>query len=219
MKKIVLLSLLILLSTSVQALDFFGIEYNGNTADNVINLIYSLIQNDEEQVEICYAQLQETNPSLAEDLKIEDLKIPCYLCKGKGTLAAGKPCPSCNGTGRVSDATALTYLQHKFSTAIDAGKSETAAWKKAKTAFDERRKVVLFKEALSGKIIRKEGDGLLLSLQLSNDVIYVTNLNIMFGRKGTPIKGTVWPNGIYTYRNDDGKPIQIKRYTATLWAD
>jgi len=219
MKKTVLLCLLILLSTSALALDFFGIEYNGNTADNIINLIYSLIENDEEEAGICYAQLQETDPSLAEDLKIEGFKIPCYLCKGKGILAAEKPCPSCNGTGLVSDTTALTYLQHKFSTAVDAGKSETAAWRKAKTGFDKRRAVVLSKEALSGKIIRKEGDGLLLSRQLSNDVVYVTNLNIMFARKGTPIKGTVWPNGTYTYRNDDGKPVQIKRYTATLWAD
>lgn len=219
MNKIILASLLILLCLPVQALDFFGIEYNGNSADNIINMLYSLIQNDVEQAEIAHTQLEATDPNLAKDVVIEDLKIPCFFCKGTGVLDAGTPCEHCEGTGWVADADALTYLQNKFSTAVDAGQSETSAWKKAKAAFDERRELVLSRQAVFGTILRREKGGLLLSRQLTNEVVYVTDLNLSFSRAGMPINGTVWPNGTYAYTNDVGEQVEVPSYTATLWMD
>ena len=219
MKKTVLISLLIALSASAWALDFFGIEHNGNTTDNIINLIYSLVEGDEGPIDEYYGRLQKTDPSLAAKLKVDDLKIPCSNCEGKGLLKTDVPCPACEGTGLVTDPQALGYLQHKFCSAIDDGDSDKSAWKKAKAAFDKRRAIVLSSERLFGTIIRKEGTGLLLSLQDRDEIVFVKALDMMFGREGTPINGYVWPDGTHTYQPDDREPVEIKRYTATLWID
>ena len=219
MKNLVLICLLVSLSTSASALELFGVEYNGNTTDNVINLIYSLAGRDEEQVAEYCRRLKKTDPELAANLKIEELKIPCSRCQGKGTINENKPCPACEGTGLVADSTALEYLQKKFCDAIDSGKTDAEAWEEARIAFDKRRKIVLFREALSGTLIRKESSGLLLFLQGSNEMVYVTGLYTKSSREGTPINGYVWPVGTYTFPGEAGASTQVKSYTATLWTD
>jgi len=219
MKKLVLISLLVSLSTSASALNLFGIEYNGNTTDNLINLIYNLAKHDEEQAAEYHRWLEKTDPKLAADLKIEELKIPCSRCQGKGTIKENEPCPACEGTGLVTDSNALGYLQHKFCSAIDSGKTDAEAWEEAKAAFDKRRKIVLFRETLSGTLIRKESNGLLLFLQGSDEMVYVAGLHTQSSREGTPINGYVWPTGTHTFRGEDGTSTEVKSYTAALWTD
>lgn len=201
------------------AMDFFGIEYNGNTADNIMNMIYSLSQNDVQQAGRYYKQLEKTSPALAKKINIDELKVPCTNCSGKGLLEDSAQCPDCRGSGLIVDAQALAYLQYKFSSAIDSGKSERWAWKTTKSSFDQRRKAALSYEALSGTIIRIDGTGVLLTLEGNDEVVYLKNMGTTSLQEGAPLSGMVWPSGTYTYHPDDGNPREIKCYTATLWAE
>ena len=219
MKKTGLMVLFCLLATIAPALNFFGIEHNGNTTDNIINLIYSMVQDDAEMVDEYYGRLQNTDPKLAKKVKPDELKIPCTRCRGKGILGESEPCPVCEGSTVVADPHALGYLQHKFSLAIDNGATDAAAWRKAKAAFDERRDLVLSREALFGTVIRREGDGLLLSRQGSGEIVLLRGCEPSLSRKGTPLNGHAWLMGTHVITGEDGEPLEIKSYTVSLWID
>lgn len=215
MKKGVLVSIFCLLAAVAPALNFFGIEHTGNTTDSIINLLYSLIEDDGPMVNEYIGRLEATAPGL---LALDDLKIPCSRCRGKGSLGEGDPCPVCEGACRIVDQQALGYLQHKFCTAIDAGTSGGAAWKEAKAAFDKRREMVLKKQTLCGTVVRKEGKGLLLSL-CGKETVFLAGVNSPFASKGTPINGQAWLNGTHTIAGEGGEPVDVKAYTTILWMD
>lgn len=217
MKKEALTSLIILLSASVFAENLFGIEFNGTTTDNIINLISSLAQGDEEQALRYSKRLEKTGPHLARKVRPNALKVPCSNCKGKGILDDNRPCPACNGTRNVVDPYSLLFLQNKFYEAIEAGTSDKTAWQKAKSAFDKRRKMVLTPETLDGTLVRKEGRGALLTRKECGERIYVEGFEIPEPCENIPISGEVWLVGTQACTGDDGKPTRLKRYTATLW--
>ncbi len=220
MKTIFLVSLVCLLSLAAPAVNFFGIEYNGNTADNIMNLLYGLVQGDEEMIREYGAQLKKTDPDLAGKIDPDELKIPCANCRGRGAVENDAPCPVCGGTGHMADAQSLGYLQYKFSAALDAGKTEKAAWKAAKKAFDERRAVVLDAEMLVASVIRKDDGGLLLSCSNCDETVFLKGLDPSFPAvEGTPVNGSVWPAGTHRCLLDGDSPVDVKCYTATLWMD
>ena len=202
------------LAVSAAAMDFFGIEHNGNTADNVINLICGLAEGRPEVVQEYQNRLEKTDAYLAKKIKTDELQIPCVVCMG----GSNANCSACSGTGRVADPYSLGYLQHKFSTAVEAGMSERASWKEAKAAFDKRRAVVLEGFDLFGTVIRKEDRGLLLSQEESEEPVYLEGIDPSIS-EGTPIVGQVWPNGMHSYTNDAGSLAEAKSYTAALWVD
>ncbi len=219
MRRISLISLLCLLSLTAAALNFFGIEYNGNTADNIANLIYGLAQGDEAAVSEYYGQLQKTDPDLAKKLKLDELKIPCSICQGTGSLGDDQPCAVCGGTGRVADARSLGYLQYKFCAAVEAGQSEERAWKAAKAIFDERCAAVLQSAMLEGTVIRREEGGALLSCGEDDETVYLKGIGGDFPGEGSSVSGEVWAAGTHLLAGDDGIPVEIKCYTVTLWMD
>jgi hypothetical protein len=219
MKKTIVTSLLCALCASGFALDFFGIEHSEDPADNLVNLIYGLVQGDQTMADEYYERLQQKAPDLAPGLKIDDLKIPCTRCRGKGVLRNDTPCSLCKGEKVVADSQSLGYLQHKFCSAMDLGQDAKVAWKEAKADFDERRALVLSRQGLFGTIIRNEGDGVLLSLNGTKETVYVEGMNAFTTRPGSSINGYVWPVGTYTCKNDDGSSVDVKRYSATLWMD
>ena len=206
--------LLCMLSISASALNFFGIEHSGNTTDSIINLIYSLVEDDEPMVKEYIGRLEATAPGL---LTLDDLKIPCSRCDGKGSFGEGEPCPVCEGAGLVMDKEALVYLQNKFCAAIDAGTPGDEAWKGAKDAFDKKRALVLNKENLYGTVIRREGTGLLMKFR--GETIFLAGVNSPFAGAGKPINGQAWPNGTYSTAGEDGEPMEVKAYTTILWTD
>ncbi|QHI68956.1 DnaJ-like cysteine-rich domain-containing protein [Tichowtungia aerotolerans] len=220
MKKMILISLLFFSAASAPALNFFGIEYNGSTADNILNLIYGLAQGDEAVVDEYYGQLKKTDPSLAKAVDPDHLKVPCSYCEGKGSLDGGRPCPVCQGTGIVKDSQSLGYLQYKFCNALDEGKSEKKAWMEAKTAFDERCAVFLNSEMLTGTVIRKEDGGALLSCPDNDETVYLKGIGSEFpSNEGASVSGEVWLAGTHNYKDEDGEMMEVKCYTATLWMD
>ncbi|MCF7849437.1 MAG: hypothetical protein K9M45_11360 [Kiritimatiellales bacterium] len=219
MKKIILLSFVAALAASAPALNFFGIQHDGNTTDSIINLIASLAEGDEVGMKEYYGRLQRTAPKLAAGLEIDELKMPCIHCRGTGTIKEGETCPVCTGTGMAVDLHALGYLQHKFSDAVEAGKSDAAAWKEAKTEFDKRRKLFLTRQTMFGTVIRNEGRGVLLARSGTNETVFVTGYDSVASREGMNISGFVWPAGIYTYEADGGDPVKVKRFVANLWVD
>jgi hypothetical protein len=219
MRRIILISLVCQLSLTAAALNFFGIEYNGNTADNIANLIYSMAQGDEAAVREYTSQLEKTDPELAKKLKPDELKIPCANCQGKGMLADEQPCSVCEGTGLVADARSLGYLQYKFCAAIEAGRSEERAWKSAKAAFDERRAVVLQSVMLEGTVIRKEEGGALLCCGGDDESVYLKGIGGDFPGEGSSVSGEVWMAGMHLFTGEDGSPVEIKCYTVNLWMD
>jgi len=224
MRKIVLLCFVSALTVSAPALDFFGIQHDGKTTDSIMNLIHSLSEGNAKHIQEYQGRLQRTAPALAESIKIDDLKMPCLHCKGTGihksiTHKKTEACPVCAGDGLTVDQHALGYLQHKFSVAVEAGKSEAVAWKEAKTAFDKRRKLFLTRQTLFGIVIGREAGGILLDRSGTNETVIVLGYDSASSRKGNYIKGFVWPAGTYTYADDDDKPVKVKRYVANLWVD
>jgi len=208
---------------SAEALNFFGIEYAGKTTDNIINLIHSVAEGNEEYIQEYQQRLMKTAPDLASTINIDELKMPCIECKGTGVSkseASDKEevCPVCGGEGRIVDQYALGYLQHKFMEGIDAGKTDAEAWKEAMAEFRKRRKVYLLRETMFGVVIRSEGKGLLVLRSGNNETIWVAGYSTSI-RKGTPINGYVWPAGTYTYKDEKGKTVKVKRYVANLWLD
>ena len=219
MKRTIWIFLLMLMSSSALALNFFGIEYNGTPANNLVNLIYSLAEGDLEQADRDYEQLKKTDPKLAKSVKIEELKTPCTGCRETGTLQDDTPCPACAGNRRVTDPHALGYLQHKFCSAMEDGKSEKAAWREALAAFKHRRDAVLSAEMLYGSVIRVETNGVLLSISNSTETVYIKGVQLDSNSEGAPISGQVWPAGTHSCPGEGEQPIEIKCYTTTLWID
>ena len=215
----VLISLLLLFSAPAQTMNFFGIDYHGTAVGNVLNLIDSLIDKDQEKADKYYAELQKVDAELAGMLSMKDFMVPCSRCRGTGILPmTGNPCTVCTD-GLVFDANALRFLRNRFSMALDDTPSAEEAWKKAKAAFDERCGRLFESEVISGTVIRREKNGLLIARQSGGEKVFVTQMDTMFLRQGASINGRVWTNGTYTYTNDTGKRVDVPQYTATLWAE
>ena len=217
--KPVLISLLLLFSAPAQTLNFFGIDHHGTAVGNLLNLIDSLIENDQEKAEFYYTELEKADSEMAGVLTIRDFKVPCSRCGGTGVLRmTGNPCTVCR-EGLVFDVNALRFLRHSFSIALDEDPSAKTAWNKAKAAFDERCERLFDSEVMFGTVIRREKTGLLVARQPGGEEVFVTQMDTMFLRKGASINGRVWTDGTYAYTNDAGDRVEVPSYTATLWTD
>lgn len=217
MKKNSLFLFLFALCASASALNFFGIEHNGSTADNVVNVLYGLTQGDNEIVCEYYSRLQKTDPSLAKKVDVDELTVPCSCCDGRGTLDEDRPCPECQGTGTVTDPRAIGYLHRQFVAALDAGQSEKCAWREAKTAFDERRERVPERQLLAGTVLRKEEGRAILTLPETGETVCLKGIGADFPGEGSRVRGEVWPTGSITEEGAEGEPAEIRCFTVTLW--
>lgn len=217
MRKIILLILLLNLSAPAEEINFFGIRRDETAENNVIRLINGLIDGDQEKINAAYAKIEELDPELAGVLKVEELKIPCSQCNGTGILVTGSPCRKCNGSRLMSDANALRFVMDRFLLALDTEPSNAAAWKKAVRSFEKYRDRISTKEVLFGTVIRKEKEGLLLSLSPDENEVYLKNMNATQAYKGSTISGTAWRDGTYTYTNNLGESVEVPCYTASLW--
>jgi hypothetical protein len=220
MKKDILIRLLCLLSASASALNFFGIEHTGSTTDNVVNLIYSLAEDNDKAIDEYRGRLEKTEPALAKMLDPDDLKVPCSYCGGKGILDEERTCSVCQGTGLVTDAQALGYLYNKFCEALDAGKTEKKALREALEAFNQRRKLLPNREILTGTVLRKENGGALLSTEGDrSETVFLKGIGPEFPDEGAPVSGEVWLSGMYSYKAGGGKTVYTKCFAVTLWMD
>lgn len=221
MKKISCFVLLCLLSSTASALNFFGIEYNGDSANNVINLICSMADGNEAAEEEYRERLQKTDSALARLLNPENLKVPCSYCEGKGTLDEERTCPVCDGSGVVLDVQALGYLYNKFCEALDAGEPERKALEDALETFHQRRKQLPNREMLTGTVLRKENDGALLSCTEGDhsETVFLKGIGPEFPDEGASVSGEVWLSGMYSHKEKGGKTVYMKCFAVTLWMD
>lgn len=218
-KKTALFLVLLAACASAPALNFFGIEHNGNTADNVVNILYGLAQGDQDVVREYSAQLEKTDASLARKVEAAELTVPCAYCGGTGTLDDEKPCPACEGTGGVTDPQSMVFIQRRFCAALDAGQNENRAWREAVAAFEARRERVSEREMLAGTVVRKEEGRALLTLPESGETVCLKGIGPEFPGEGSQVSGEVWPDGFCTVENEEGEPVDTPCYTVTLWLD
>lgn len=221
MKKTGWFVLLCLLSSTASALNFFGIEYTGDSANNAANLIVSLAEGNETAVEEYLGRLKKTDSYLARLLNPDNLKIPCTYCEGKGTLGEERTCPVCEGTGRVIDTQALGYLYNKYCEALDAGETERKALEGALEAFEKRRKQLPYCEMLTGTVLQKKDGGAFLSCEdegVFNEV-FLKGIGPEFPDEGASVSGEVWLSGMYSYKEKGGKTVYVKCFAVTPWMD
>ena len=206
-KKVIWFVLVCMVSVGSPARDVFGVEHNGNTKDNLINLLYSLSKDDTESATLYYTRLQKTAPALTQTLTIDDLKIPC-------TQDAKGFCSGCEGEKGVIDRYALSYLQNRFCSAVNKGQTVGRAWRNAKAAFDQRRENVLNERILNGVVLQRDGAGWLLTLQESEEVVYIKGASLAGVRAGLFLDIQAWPRG--TRSRATGA---VKSYVTNLWVD
>ncbi|HKL20241.1 MAG TPA: hypothetical protein VJ904_00460 [Tichowtungia sp.] len=219
MKKLIVLILLTHLCAAAENINFFGLKTEDTAMNNVIKLIEGLIADDQEEIDAAYARVQELDPELARIMELNELKIPCTRCNGTGIMVTGKTCGKCGGTRLMTDQNSLRFFMDRFSIALNEDVTVAEAWEQALNAFEQYRLRLTGKVTLFGTVIRKEKDGLLLSLNADKKVVHLKNVDLTQTFKGSPVSGTAWPDGTYSYTNSLGETNTVPSYTASIWGN